>query len=424
MIRILFFFISMVIANGLLASPIEIVFWHSMAGSLGLEIQGLVDGFNQRQSEFIIKPIYKGDYNETLTSFAAAFRAKQAPDLIQIFEVGSATMLSPKGIIKPVAELLQEQRVVLPEKDFFPALRANYSEKGQWVAMPLNTSIPVMYYNADALTKLGYSSTTFPKTWAGLEKLIAKLKASGFSCGYTSAYPSWIFIESFSAMHGLPMIDPVTQKAIYSNKPQINFLNRLVRWQHLHYFEYGGRSDDATTLFTSGRCPLLSQSSGAYHGLSKMVSFHVGMAAIPYDHTLSATRRNNVIGGAALWVIAGKTPEIYRGVAQFISYLAEPSVQNQWYKKTGYLPLGIEGIYKPLMKQGASPSLNIAKNELQGTLMLDPVIHSGALNQIRAINDEALEMIFAGMKSPEEAMTEAITRANQVQRRFVRNTSR
>jgi sn-glycerol 3-phosphate transport system substrate-binding protein len=98
-------------------------------------------------------------------------------------------------------------------------------------------------------------------------------------------------------------------------------------------------------------------------------------------------------------------------------------VQERWYKRTGYLPLGIEGIYKPLIEQGLSHSLQIAKNELQDTPMLYPVIHSGAANQIRAINDEALEMIFAGIKSPKDAIDEAVARANVVQRRFIRNTS-
>lgn len=423
MIRPFILFMSLFFAEGLLAKPIEIVFWHSMAGHLGDEVQVLVKGFNQRQSTFVIKAIYKGDYNETLTSFAAAFRAKQAPALIQIFEVGSTIMVRPKGIIKPVAELMQEQGLKLPDANFFPALKANYSDKGQSVAMPLNTSIPVMYYNAEALASVGYSKATFPRTWNALEILVAKFRQSGFSCGYTSAYPSWIFIESFSAIHGLPMMDPVTQQAIYNSQAQIDFLSRLVRWQQLHYFEYGGRSDDATTLFTSGRCPLLSQSSGAYEGLAKTVTFHVGMVELPFDDTIRATRHNNVIGGAALWVITGKTSAVYRGVAQFIAYLAEPKVQEQWYKKTGYLPLGITGPYKILMKQGISPSLDIAKRELQGASMPAQVIRTGAANQIRAINDESLEMIFSGLKYPKEAMAEAVSRANHAQHRFIRNTS-
>ena len=46
-----------------------------MAGSLGEEVKSLTQAFNQSQNKFLIKPVYKGDYIETLTSFAASFRA-------------------------------------------------------------------------------------------------------------------------------------------------------------------------------------------------------------------------------------------------------------------------------------------------------------------------------------------------------------
>ena len=73
------------------------VFWHGMAGHLGDEVRLLADDFNRSQDEFTIKPVYKGDYTETLTSFAAAFRAHKAPAIVQIFEVGTAIILSPTG---------------------------------------------------------------------------------------------------------------------------------------------------------------------------------------------------------------------------------------------------------------------------------------------------------------------------------------
>ncbi len=117
-------------------------------------------------------------------------------------------------------------------------MRAYYSEQNTLMAMPLNTSVPALFYKADALAKVGYTAKTFPKTWDEFETLAEKLKKSGFSCVYTSAYPAWILIESFSAIHGLPLIDPTTKKAIYNNRQIVNFLERLLRWQRLNYFAY------------------------------------------------------------------------------------------------------------------------------------------------------------------------------------------
>ena len=420
--RTLFSILCLFMVTSSQAKPVEIVLWHSLAGYSGSQIQLLANTFNHSQVDYVIKPIYKGDYIESLTSFAAAFQAHQPPSIVQVFEVGTATMLAPKGIIKPVDELIKEQGVTLPEDSFFPGIRAYYSEHGQLMAMPLSISVPVLFYNVEALNKVGYSAESFPRTWDEFETLAAKLSQAGFSCVYTSAYPAWILIESFSARHGLPMTDAITKRAIYNNKQVINHLVRLRRWQGLHYFEYGGRSDDATILFTSGRCPLLSQSSGGYNSLSELVPFSVGMAAIPQDTSASARRFNNVAGGAALWAVAGQTPLVYRGIAQFFSYLAQPDIQQHWHENTGYLPLGTDGIYKQLANKSQHPSLLLARLEF-GNPEVMPASRLAAQNQIRAINDEALETIFAGIKSPQQAMDEAVIRANYALRRFARNTA-
>ncbi len=38
----------------------------------------------------------------------AAFRAGNAPHIIQVFEVGTATMMGARGAVKPVHELMKE----------------------------------------------------------------------------------------------------------------------------------------------------------------------------------------------------------------------------------------------------------------------------------------------------------------------------
>ncbi|GGI81575.1 glycerol-3-phosphate ABC transporter substrate-binding protein [Legionella impletisoli] len=405
--------------TGAKAEPTELIFWHSLAGHLGSEVNRVADLFNRSQNEFVVKPIYKGDYNECLTSLAAAFRAKQAPPLVQVFEIGTPTMLAPKGIIKPVDAIMQEHGLSLPKESFFPAVLAYYSVNGRLVAMPFNTSVPVMFYNAEALAKVGYTPQNFPKTWDEFETMAVKLKSLGYPCVYTSANPAWILIESFSALHGLPLIDPLKSKAQYNNKSTIQFLERLRRWQNEHYFEYGGRTDDSSVLFTSGRCPVYSQSSGGYNSLAELVSFPVGMAMMPMDNRISQNRHPNVSGGAAVWVIEGHSNLIYKGVAKYLAFLSRPEVQLQWHQNTGYLPLGITGIYESLQEKMSAPTLQLAKKEL---LNREDIVEAKMQNQLRVINDEALEAIFSGIKTPKQAMDNAVARANHALLRFSRNT--
>lgn len=420
--RLFFILFFAFFIGSLQAKPVEIIMWYSLAGQTGEELKQLVDNFNQGQSNFAVKLLYKGEYSEALTSFAAAFRAKQPPAIVQIFEVGTAIMLHPKGIIKPVEELMREQGLSLPKESFLPALRAFYSRGNQLFAMPFNTSIPVIFYNADLLEQLGYSENSFPRSWEEMELLAAKLKKAGSSCVYTTAYPSWILLESFSAIHGLALTQNQPLRAVYNNDGIINHLKRLKRWQKQHYFEYGGRESDATVLFTSGRCALFSQSSGSYNSLAELVKFRLGVALVPLDSNLAKIRYNNIAGGAALWAVSGQKQEVYQGIAQFFSYIAKPEVQKRWHKRTGYLPLGIDGIYSSLIEKNTHPILSLAQIDLASSQVSKPQLYLGPQNQIRTINDEALEAIFAGLKKPKLAIDDAVKQANNSLFKFTRNT--
>jgi sn-glycerol 3-phosphate transport system substrate-binding protein len=405
------------------AAKVDIVLWHSLAGHLGAQMQQLIEGFNESQPDYLIKPVYKGEYIDTITSFAAAFKAKKPPAFIQVFEVGTGIMLSPKGIVKPLHELMFEQKEPLPTKNFLPALFSFYSYQGKLQALPFNTSIPVIFYNADALAKIGINASNFPKTWDELEHVAVKLQANGYPCAYTSAYPAWIQIEAFSALHGLPLFDRLQRKAIYNNQAIIHHLERLKKWQAYHYFAYGGRGSDATTLFTSGQCAMYSQSSGSYTSLSALMKFPIGVALLPLEASISKVRHNNLTGGAALWAVAGQPAKVYRGIAKFYAYLVRPEIQQQWYQNTGYIPIGLTGKYAFIAQKNSGPILTLAQKELAKGSEESMSLFNIPQNQIRTINDEEIEAIFAGIKTPQVAMNDAVARANFALLRFLRNTN-
>jgi sn-glycerol 3-phosphate transport system substrate-binding protein len=400
---------------------IEIVMWHALAGDLAEKVEQLVQGFNESQTDYQVKAIYKGEYKDTLTSFVAAFRAKQAPAIVQVPEVSTASMLVPEGIIKPLFQLMQEQHMTLPLDDFLPAVKNQYSQAGQLQAMPFNVSVPVIFYDAAALATVGVNEATFPKTWDEIEKLLVHLREAGFSCSYTTAYPSWVLIESYLALHALPLVNLDDDKAVYNHKALVQHLERLKRWKDADYFFYGGRSSDATALFTSGYCKMLSQSSGAYQSLAKLVKFKLGVAMIPFDPKLGV-RHANVIGGAALWAVSGHSAEIYRGVAKFYAYLAEPKTQQRWHEMTGYIPLGFTGVYAQLKQiPVTSAILAIAKSDLSQSIQERFCFSGVPQSQIRMINDETIELVFAGIKRPQQAIDEAVSRANFILHRFRQN---
>ena len=184
----------------------SIPFWHSMDGQLGKEVEALATSFNETHPDYKIVPVYKGNYEQNLAAGIAAYRTGNAPAILQVYEVGTATMMASKAI-KPVYEVFSDAGIVFDESQFVPTVSGYYtdSKTGHLLSQPFNSSTPVLYYNKDAFKKAGLDPEKPPKTWQELADYSAKLRAAGMKCGYASGWQGWIQLENFSAWNGLPV---------------------------------------------------------------------------------------------------------------------------------------------------------------------------------------------------------------------------
>src|ERR687890_1726093 len=104
------------------SAVVEIQWWHAMTGGNNEVVVKLANEFNASQSDYKIVPTYKGSYPDTMNAGIAAFRAGNAPHIMQVFEVGTATMMSAKGAVKPVYQLMQEAGEPFDPKAYLPAV--------------------------------------------------------------------------------------------------------------------------------------------------------------------------------------------------------------------------------------------------------------------------------------------------------------
>jgi sn-glycerol 3-phosphate transport system substrate-binding protein len=74
----------------------EIQFWHAMEAALGERVNDIATDFNHSQSDYKIVPVFKGTYDQTLAAGIAAYRSGNAPAILQVYEVGTATMMAAK----------------------------------------------------------------------------------------------------------------------------------------------------------------------------------------------------------------------------------------------------------------------------------------------------------------------------------------
>ncbi|NYT64763.1 sn-glycerol-3-phosphate ABC transporter substrate-binding protein UgpB [Alcaligenaceae bacterium] len=406
----------------------DIQFWHSMEGALGERVNTLVSEFNQTQSDYVVTAIYKGTYGESMNAGIAAFRAGNAPDILQVFEVGTATMMYAKGAIQPIQEMSEKAGDPINPADFLGAVASYYSSAdGKLVSMPFNSSTPVLYYNKDAFKKAGMDPEVPPKTWNEVAAAGKKLREAGLECGYTTSWPAWIQLETFGAWHNIPYASLDNgfgglDARLEINKPDfIKHLTFLASMSKDGTFTYGGRGDAPNGLFTGGKCGMFTGSSGNRANIIKTGQFEFGTSSLPYHDDIQGAPQNTIIGGASLWVFAKKSPEVYLGITKFFKFLSSPEKSAQWHQETGYVPVTKAG-YMLTQESGfyaQNTGADIAVKQLDATTTENSRgIRLGYLPQIRDIEDAEMEMIFSGKTSPEAGLENMVKRGNELLSRF------
>jgi sn-glycerol 3-phosphate transport system substrate-binding protein len=157
---------TMVLPALAVAEPITVNWWHAHGGVLGEKVNAICEGFNKSQNQYQVVPTYKGSYADTMTAGIAAFRAKNPPHILQVFEVGTATMMAAKGAIKPVYEVMKESGLPFDPNAYLPTVIGYYTTTdGRMLSMPFNSSTPILYYNIDAFKKAGLDPAKPPTTW-------------------------------------------------------------------------------------------------------------------------------------------------------------------------------------------------------------------------------------------------------------------
>jgi len=414
-----------------LAAQTEIEFWHAFTGRLGDLVAEQVDAFNVSQADFTVTASHKGNYSETLNAGIAAFRAGEQPDILMVFEVGTATMMAAPGAIKPVYEVMAQSGAAFDPDAYIGSVKGYYTTNdGQMLSLPFNSSTPVLWVNRDALTEAGIDPDTDLQTWEQVATVLDQLKEAGSTCPLTTAWQSWVHLENLSAYHDTPFASlangfgGVDTELMLNGPLQVAHISAMGDWARDGKFIYAGRRNEGGANFRAGECALFTESSAGYAGIKAEAEFDFEVRPLPYWSAFADAPQNTIIGGASLWVMEGQTEAEYDGVAAFLNFLSSPEIQAKWHQDTGYLPITqaaadltrSEGFYE------ANPGTDIAVIQMTANAPTENSkgLRLGSFDQIRGIIDEELEAVWAGDKDAQTALDSAKARGDELLRRFER----
>jgi len=408
----------------------DIQWWHAMTGANNDRVNALAKRFSDSQSEYKVTAVYKGQYPDAMAAAIAAFRAGNAPDILQVFEVGTATMMASKGAIRPVYEVMAQAGEKFDPKSYIPAVAGYYTNpKGQMLSFPFNSSTTVFYYNRDAFEKAGIDPNTPPATWQAVVADMAKLKAAGSACPFTTGWQTWTQLESFSAWHNVPFATDQNgfgsdhPKLVFNGPVQIRHIGNMQDWIKKGYFVYGGRKNEPEAKFYAGECAMMTTSSAAYGTIKANAKFKFAVSALPYYNDVPGAPQNTIIGGASLWVMGGRPAANYKGVAKFLTFLSQPDVQAEFHQATGYLPITMAA-YELTKKSGfyeKNPGTDVSVQQMiVKTTNNSRGVRLGNFVQIRDVMDEELEGVWAGKQDAKTALDKAVARGNDLIDKFAK----
>ena len=407
----------------------EIHWWFAHGGRLGEKVQSIVADFNSLQNQYKVVATYKGNYSDTMMAGIAAFRSKTPPHILQVFEVGTASMMAAKGAIKPVYEVMAEAGLPWDPNAYLSTVTGYYTTPdGKMLSLPFNSSTPVFYYNVEAFEKAGLDPNKPPKTWPEVAAYAKKLVAAGYPGGFSTAWISWIQLENFSAWHNIPFgtkangFEGTDTEFVFNSPLHVKHIQNLADWQKENVFVYGGRRNKGNAKFAAGEVAMYTESSAGYAGFKSTCKFPFRTSMLPYYPDVAGAPQNTIIGGASLWVMAGHSPEEYKGVATFFNYISSPAVQADWHQFTGYLPITTDAYY--LTKgQGVYEEKPGMETALKQMTLNKPTANSRGLRfgnfvQMRSIIYDTLEAIFAGKMTAKQGLDDAVAKGNRLLRKF------
>jgi sn-glycerol 3-phosphate transport system substrate-binding protein len=397
----------------------EITFWHAMSGSREEVIKGIADRFNQSQTQYKVTPEYTGSYAETLTKALAAYRSGTPPTIVQVYEVGTRSMLD-SGAVIPVHTLNKGE---VDWNDVVQPIMKYYSVDGNLYCMPFNSSTAMLYYNKDMFTAAGLDPEQPPTTWAEVEEYSLKIMEAGAAeGGFSMGWPAWILEQQF-AVHNQLLANNDNGRSGLATEVYLNSdfgVEVLTEWQRMAdegVLVYGGREYSANDPFLAKQFPFLFQSTSSLGGILKSAEFEVGTAFLPrldgYDE-----KGNSVVGGGCLWLMDKATPEQQAGSWEFFKFINSVDETIAWHKGTGYFP-ATNTAYEKLKTDGwfeEEPNHATAFDQILGGA--DTPASRGVLLgdfvRIRDIVGAAIEEAVVNDVDPKAALDKATEETNQV----------
>jgi multiple sugar transport system substrate-binding protein len=282
------------------------------------------------------------NYDEGHQAMLRAAVTNQLPDLyfpgFHLMDELAAT-LDKRGQIADLGPMLAAEPAAWRAANYSDAMLKLGQVRGKQYGMPVNASLPIVYFNADLVKKAGGDPARMPDTWDGLIALAAKIKAASPGvAGIANDVHIWPDTWMFQAMvdqEGGRVLDDSGTKIAFDDAAGLKamtLLRRLVTVGGMPLLE----AEASRQQFVAGQTGIYFQTPARMRATLDSIGsrFTLGTAAFPIDDKV----KGGIPTGGCAVVITTRDPAKQKAAWEYVKFITGPEAQKIIVETTGYLP--------------------------------------------------------------------------------------
>ncbi|MDP4501274.1 extracellular solute-binding protein [Nonomuraea turcica] len=399
------------------SGPVSVTLWHGMGGAAGEALQAEIDAFNTaNKGKIEAKAAFQGSYADAIAKYTSAIRDKSTPSIMVSNDITTG-FLRDAGQTVPAEAMAAANPGDLDLGQLRPAARNYYTAEGKLLAVPLATSMPLLYVNDALLSRAGVDPSTLG-TLDGVAAAARKVSSEVPDVkGIVQPFDGWWF-EQLTAASGALYCTPSNGRAAggataasLTSEPQRRAIGTMAKlYTDGAGLDVGADGNAAVKAFSGGKVAMMFNSSGAIGGLNDIGM--KGYSALPYPLSGDRASSGALIGGAAMWVSrVGHTDAEVVASWKLVSHLASAAVQERFAQATGYAPINTavdtSSSWQAFLTKNPGSAVLAKQFAETAAIPATSGCLSGAMPGIRAVVVPEMQQAFSGAKSVDDALTAA-----------------
>jgi raffinose/stachyose/melibiose transport system substrate-binding protein len=401
--------LAMLLSIGIASAqdPVTIEWWHISVNDPGLTYwQTLADEFTAEHPNVTIN-ITVLENEAFKARLVTVMQGNDPPDLFQSWGGGVLWAFADAGLVRNIAPELEGEWY---DSFAVPAAVELYGRNGEYYGVPWTWGAVGMFYNKALFAQAGLDPENPPATWSEFLAAVQTLKDAGItpiSLGELEKWPGHFWFGYAAVREGgqEAFLKAYNREGSFADEPFVRAAQRVVELNDMQPFQEGfmGLShNDQQATFGNAEAAMMLQGQWAVNAQATQSASGEGIGEdlgwFPFPAIEGgAGDPSDVFGGGDGISVGANAPD---EAVEFLKFLTSTENQRRGAEQNVLLPVvkGLEDLYAddPVYSAIIEARNNAAYFQLYYDQFMPPAIGE-------AIND-AVETLFAGVATPEEAV--------------------